>query len=629
LHALSTERDRDETRAIAVLHAAFDSGVTFLDTADAYCWDATDVGHNERLIARAIGTWSGDRSRIRVATKGGLTRPDGRWVADGRARHLHAACEASRVALGVNRIHLYQLHALDPRTPLSTSVRALASLKRDGLVEQIGLCNVNVGQIEEARRITDISAVQVELSPWHDDSFLNGVAAYCITNGIRLIAYRPLGGPQGVRRVLADQVLNDVAARRGANACEMALAWLRDLSDLIVPIPGPTRVETAASAARAGNIQLTDEDRARLDERFSSGALRLRTSDFRLRTSDFRLPTSKTTDGEVVLIMGLPGAGKSTAAETFVEEGYTRLNRDEEGGSLRELLPALDRLIGSGCSRIVLDNTYVSRKSRASLIQSATKHGLSVRCVWLSTTIEDAQVNATSRMIGKYGRLLGPDEMGSRSGDGADRSGADADRSAAHAHRPDVSAFGPAVQFRYQRQLEPPHPSEGFSRIETIPFTRRRDASFTNRALIVWCDGVLSRSRSGGRVPSSADDVEVFEERGAVLRRYHEDGWRLLGLSWQPEIAEEVLSTAQVETIFARMQEQIGVAIDVLHCPHGGGPPVCWCRKPLPGLGVVFIQRYRLDPSQCIYVGAGPQDPGFARRLGFQYRDAVEFFGPR
>src|SRR5262249_12523025 len=128
--------------------------------ADAYCWDESDAGHNERLIAHALASWSGDRSRIVVATKGGLTRPNGEWLADGRARHLAAACEASRQALGVERIQLYQLHAPDPRVALSTSVRALAALKRDGLVEHVGLCNVTVGQIEEARRITDIAAVQ-------------------------------------------------------------------------------------------------------------------------------------------------------------------------------------------------------------------------------------------------------------------------------------------------------------------------------------------------------------------------------------------------------------------------------------------------------------------------------------
>src|SRR4030095_12520701 len=194
---LSTGRDRDDERGIAVLHAAFDAGITLLDTADAYCWDQSEVGHNERLIARALSTWTGDRSRIRVATKGGLTRPQGNWVPDGRARHLLSACEASLKALGVDRIHLYQLHAPDPRTAFATSVRALDALRRDGLVEHVGLCNVTVGQIEEARRITDIAAVQVELSLWQDQHVHSGVMDYCLANGIELLAYRPLGGPQG------------------------------------------------------------------------------------------------------------------------------------------------------------------------------------------------------------------------------------------------------------------------------------------------------------------------------------------------------------------------------------------------------------------------------------------------
>ena len=106
---LSTERDRDDARGIEVLHAALDAGITFLDTADAYCWDDSEAGHSERLIARAIATWNGrsglatgDRSRIVVATKGGLTRPNGQWVPDGRARHLRDACEASLKALAVD-----------------------------------------------------------------------------------------------------------------------------------------------------------------------------------------------------------------------------------------------------------------------------------------------------------------------------------------------------------------------------------------------------------------------------------------------------------------------------------------------------------------------------------------------
>ena len=94
-------------------------------------------------------------------------------------------------------------------------------------------------------------------------------------------------------------------------------------------------------------------------------------------------------------------------------------------------------------------------------------------------------------------------------------------------------------------------------------------------------------------------------------------------------MADRTLTSEQVDADFARIQQQLGVSIDILYCPHAAGPPKCWCRKPLPGLGVVFIRRHRLDPSRCIYVGTGPQDPGFARRLGFQYREADEFFGVR
>ena len=606
---LSTERDRDDERAIAVLHAAFDSGITLLDTADAYCLDDSETGHNERLVARALDTWKGDRSRILIATKGGLTRPRGEWMPDGRGHHLRAACEASLRALGLERIHLYQLHAPDPRTPLATSVRALAALKDEGLVERIGLCNVNVGQIEEARRIAEIAAVQVELSPWHDTNVLNGVVQYCLAHGIQPIAYRPLGGPRRHKRLLSDPVLDDVAKRHAVTPAEIALAWLRDVSDAIVPIPGATRLETVRSIVRAHGIELTDEDRARLDSQFPSAqALRHVILSLSTRTGGPADPPAAHRDGEVVLIMGLPGAGKSRIARGFVEQGYSRLNRDDAGGSLRDLLPRLEHLVATGTSRIVLDNTYVSRASRALVVQAATRLGLPVRCVWLSTSVEAAQVNAAWRMVSKYGRLLAPDEMR---------------RTGKH----DISAFPPGVQFRHQRELEPPDPSEGFSVIEMMPFERACDSSMTNKAVIVWCDDVLLRSRTGERSLFSPERVEVLAERGAVLRRYQEGGWRLLGLSWRPEIADKTLTNELVDASFARMQELLGVAIEVLYCPHGAGPPVCWCRKPLPGLGIVFIQRHRLDPPSCIYVGAGPQDPGFARRLGFQYQEAPEFFG--
>ena len=593
---LSTEPERDDARSIAVLHAALEAGITLLDTADAYCRDQTEHGHNERLVAQALSTWQGDRSRIRVATKGGITRPDGRWETDGRAKYLTAACERSRRALGVERIDLYQLHAPDPRVPLSTSVRALAALKRDGAIGAIGLCNVTVGQIEEARQITDIDSIQVELSVWQDANILGGVVEYCAANRLTLLAHRPLGGRRSRPRTASDPVLQAIAARHGATPFEIALAWLWDLAPVVVPIPGITRETTAQSVARARLIELTDEDRRALDGRFPSG-----------HASRTRPAQPACQDAEVVLVMGLPGAGKSTLTEGLVASGYARLNRDVTGGRLRDLLPELDRVLASGTTRVVLDNTYVSRKSRAEVVRTASGRGVPVRCIWLSTPLEDAQVNAAWRLVSRYGRLPGDDEL-------------------EDLRKQDVAAFPPTVQFRYQREMEPPDASEGFSRIDVIPFERRLDPAHVNRAVIVWCDDVLLRSRSGARTPASPDDAIVLDERARILRRYRDEGWRVLGLSWQPEIAGGTRAAADVNAVFARLNEGLGFAIDVDYCPHGAGPPRCWCRKPLPGLGVLLVLRHQLDPGQCIYVGQGPQDPGFARKLGFIYREAAAFF---
>ena len=592
---LSTAPDRDEAAAVELLHAAFAAGVDFLDTADAYCRDASEAGHNERLIARALRSWSGDHARIVVATKGGLVRPEGRWVADGRARHLSAACEASRRALGVERLSLYFLHAPDPRTPLGTSVRALAALKRDGLVERIGLSNVNLRQLEEALRVAPVDALEVELSVLHDASLWNGVVARCVAEGIPLVAHRPLGGYEKRSRLARDRVLDAVAQRHGVTPFEIALAWLRDLSPLVLPIPGATRLESLRSSVRSAALALDDQDRAQLDERFPAarplrGAPRTRLA----------VPAS---DGEVLLLMGLPAAGKSSLAARWVEDGYHRLNRDEHGGRLADLVPELERAIAAGARRVVLDNTYATRKSRAPIVEAAARSGLRARCVWLRTRIEDAQLNAVTRMLVRYGRLLGPDEMRAAS-------------------QRDPGVFPPGVLFRYERELEPPDASEGFSAVEEVPFRREAAASLANRALVVWLDGVVWQSRGGARSPTTPDDVELLPGRLELLRRHADEGFLLLGLTWQPELEPGGASAEALEACFAVLRGRLGLPLPVSYCIHAAGPPVCWCRKPLPGLAVELVLRHGLDVARSLYLGKSRLDRTFAERVGFVYRDA-------
>src|SRR5207247_162152 len=109
------------------------------------------------------------------------------------------------------------------------------------------------------------------------------------------------------------------------------------------------------------------------------------------------------------------------------------------------------------------------------------------------------------------------------------------------------NAFGPSVQFRYQRDLEPPDPSEGFSRIDRVAFERASDPSFSERAVIVWCDNVLVRSSTGERAPLLPGDIELIEGRPETLRRYEQSGWLLLGLSWRPEVSEELITIEQAD----------------------------------------------------------------------------------
>ena len=132
-------------QAIQVLHTAFDLGIDLVDTADVYCVDHRDIGHNERLIAQALKEWKGSASIV-VATKGGLERPNGDWVSNGKPAHLKAACEASLKALNRECIDLYQLHAPDDRVPLFESIHALAELQKAGKISRPAIFTISFAQ---------------------------------------------------------------------------------------------------------------------------------------------------------------------------------------------------------------------------------------------------------------------------------------------------------------------------------------------------------------------------------------------------------------------------------------------------------------------------------------------------
>lgn len=248
------------------MHAALDAGVRVIDTADAYCLDAADTGHNEALVAEALRAWPGDRDDVLVATKGGHVRgPDGSWHVDGRPEHLRQACEDSLRRLGVESIGLYQFHRPDPTVPFGESVGALADLVTAGKVRAVGLSNVAPDQIDLARTAVPVATVQNELNPGFRTSLPE--LRHCEALGVAFLAWAPLGGAGAAGR-LGDAYpgFAGVAARRGVSPQRTALAWLLGLSDVVIPVVGARRTETLHDSLAAWDLSLTSEEMDELQE---------------------------------------------------------------------------------------------------------------------------------------------------------------------------------------------------------------------------------------------------------------------------------------------------------------------------------------------------------------------------
>ena len=557
---LSTDESRDEELALETVAAAAEAGITVFDTARSYSRDETELGHNERLLARAL-RGSGAAATARIVTKGGMARAGGAWAPDGRAKTIRADCEASLLALDGLPIDLYLLHVPDQRTPWQTSVRALARLVDEGLVRRVGVANVNRRLLDEALELAPLAAVQVGLSPLDDTAIRGAVVERCTAAGVAVIAHSPLGGPRRVRRLLRHEALAAVAEARRATPAEIALAWLLEVAPGIVAIPGARRPETARSAARAAAVRLGTSDRKVLEAAFA-------------RTQP-RRGAQRSAQGDVVVVMGVPGAGKTRVAADFVEREYVRLNRDERGGSLRELAGALDEALASGAARVVLDNTYLTRASRSFVVEVASRHGVAARCVWLDTPLAQAQVNLVERLLDRFGSLPSPDEL----------------RELA---KREQGVLAPTSQMRALRELDPPAVNEGFATVEHLPFAR--EPALRSRAgVFVAAAAVMA--------PESAQALEQVDAEAPCLV-----------FDWNADGSGEAVSAAA-----AVLETKVPGPVERALCPHGGGPPKCWCRPPLPGLVLAFARAHKVVPARSLLVGTGTAHRTLARTLGARY----------
>lgn len=235
----------DRENALRVLRRAVELGATLVDTSDAY---GPEV--NELQVAQALHPYDG----IVVATKGGLLRrgEQGGWPPDGRPEHLRAACEGSLRRLRVERIDLYQLHRHDPNVPFADSVGALRNLRDGGKIRHVGLSNVSVAQLEEARGIVEIASVQNEFNLGNRES--EDVLQACEQAGIAFLPWYPLDAGELAR---PGGPVDAIARERDATPAQVALAWLLQRSPVTIPIPGTSSLEHLEENMAAHELELT------------------------------------------------------------------------------------------------------------------------------------------------------------------------------------------------------------------------------------------------------------------------------------------------------------------------------------------------------------------------------------
>jgi pyridoxine 4-dehydrogenase len=238
---------KDRGAALRVLRRAFELGHTFFDTADSY-----GPAEDELLIAEALHPYPND---LVIGTKGGLLRPNRHaWDPDGRPAHLRKALEGSLQRLRLDCIDLYQLHAPDPKVPFAESFGALADAQKAGKIRHLGVSNVSVTQLEEARRIAPVVSVQNRYNL--GDRGSEDVLAACEKLGIAFLPWYPLGAGAALR----ERKLKGVAARLGATPSQAAIAWLLARSPVMLPIPGTGSLAHLEENAAAAALRLSPED---------------------------------------------------------------------------------------------------------------------------------------------------------------------------------------------------------------------------------------------------------------------------------------------------------------------------------------------------------------------------------
>ncbi len=264
--SINTSRPSEED-AIKVIHAAFDAGITFWDTADCYCLDAADFGHNERLFGKALAQLpAGKREGVTLVTKCGLTRPEGRWERDASPAYIRNAVESSLKNLRLPALPVEQYHRIDSNTPMEDTYGELMKLQKQGKIVHIGASNHSVAEMTRALATgVKIVSLQNQYSRCHRNPELDGTLEFTRQKGIAFLPWSPIDGMGGAKNLGSKHAnVAKIAAAHNVSPQRVALAWLLSTGAHVIPIPGSTKIAHVQDCAAAADLALTPDELALL-----------------------------------------------------------------------------------------------------------------------------------------------------------------------------------------------------------------------------------------------------------------------------------------------------------------------------------------------------------------------------
>lgn len=318
---------------------------------------------------------------------------------------------------------------------------------------------------------------------------------------------------------------------------------------------------------------------------------------------------------QLILVCGIQGSGKTVVSESIKENNKNVFvfHRDEQGRKLNlaSYIKKIEEMIHTNYDIFIIDATMPSIDDRKVFVDICKKNKIPISCMYSNPDLfENYQINVLRRQYKTYGKIFMSTEDIKKSGIS------------------DPQLFPISALFKTRKNYVVPTKEEGFEEVLMFGHETKWDKSYINSAIIFDYDGTLRKSSGEYPYPINTNEISILSGRKEKLQELKKSKTLLLGISNQSGIGRKPESFTIEDAIkcFEHTNKLLDVDIDYYFCHHKAFPPVCYCRKPQLGNAVLLVEKYKLNPKKCLYIGDMTTDKTLAERIGFKFQYSKNYF---